>query len=117
VDNNQLSNPRVNAISQKILEAARGTLGNKLERVILFGSYARGDYDHDSDIDFLILGNIPQEEAGIWRRNIRKLLPLIDLEYDIAVSLHVTSTSIFNQYIDTLPYYMNIVREGVWLYE
>jgi len=108
-------NPHITALTPKVLKAAKDTLGDKLEKVILFGSYARGDFDSESDIDFFILGNIPQEEAGKWRGNIRKRLPLIDLEYDITVSLHVTGSSIFNQYADTLPYYMNIIREGIQL--
>jgi len=107
--------PSIATLTHKVLIAAKETLGDKLEKVILFGSYARGDYDDESDIDFLILGDIPQEEASEWRGNIRKRLPLIDLEHDITVSLHVTGSAIFNQYAETLPYYMNIIREGVQL--
>ena len=110
---NQWSDTRINAVTQKVLNATKDTLGDKLEKVILFGSYARGDFDDESDIDFFILANVPQEDVGKCRGNIRKRLPLIDLEYDITVSLHVTCSSIFRQYADTLPYYMNIVREGV----
>jgi len=84
-------------------------------QTILFGSYARGDFDDESDMDFFILANVPQEDAGKWRSNIRKRLPLIDLEHDITVSLHVTGSSVFYRYADTLPYYMNVLREGVLL--
>ena len=110
-----MTQQKLTTLTQKVIIAAKDTLGDKLDTVVLFGSYARGDYDSESDIDFFILGDIPQEEASQWRRNIRKRLTLIDLEYDITVSLHVTASSIFNQYSNTLPYYMNIVREGVRL--
>jgi len=112
---NDLTDPRINAVTQKVLEAAKDSLGDKLDKVILYGSYARGDHDNESDIDFFILANVPQEEAGKWRGDIRKRLPGIGLDYDIVVSLHVTGSSIFNKYINTLPFYMNIVREGVQL--
>jgi len=115
MDKKRLPNPRITAVAQKVLNAAKDTLGDKLEKVILFGSYARGDFDDESDIDFFILANVPQKDAGKWRGNIRKRLPLIDLEHDITVSLHVTGSSVFHQYADTLPYYMNIIREGVTL--
>jgi len=60
VQTNNLADPRVVAISQKVMQAARDTLGDKLEKVIIYGSYARGDYDHESDIDFFILADVPQ---------------------------------------------------------
>ena len=112
-----VTDPRVNAVAQRVLKAAEDALGNKLDKVILYGSYARDDYDSESDIDFFILADVPQEEASARRRDIRKLLPGIDLEYDIPVSLHVTGSTVFNRYVDSLPYYMNVVREGVVLGE
>ncbi len=38
-------------LSKKIREK----FGNDVEKIILFGSYARGDYDKDSDIDLLVI--------------------------------------------------------------
>jgi predicted nucleotidyltransferase len=111
-----ISDPRISEISEKVLQAAKDTLGDKLDKVILYGSYARGDYDHESDIDFFILADVSQEEAGRWRSDIRDKVPYIDLEYDILVSLKVTGTSTFNNYIDALPFYMNVIKDGVVLY-
>ena len=38
----------------------RKIYGNHLKTVILYGSYARGDYTADSDVDLMILvGGIP----------------------------------------------------------
>jgi len=54
----RLSDPRINAVTQKVLHAAKETLGDKLDKVILFGSYARGDFDRDSDIDIFCFGKI-----------------------------------------------------------
>jgi len=112
---NIITNPYISEISQKVLQAAKDTLGERLDRVILYGSYARGDYDNESDIDFFILANVPQEEAGKWRNEINKKIPYIDLDYDILVSLKVTGCDIFKQYVNTLPFYQNVIREGVLL--
>ena len=30
-------------------------LGNRIKRIILYGSYARGDYNNNSDVDIMIL--------------------------------------------------------------
>jgi predicted nucleotidyltransferase len=44
VQTNNITDPRVIAISQRVVQAIRDTLDDKLEKVILYGSYARGDY-------------------------------------------------------------------------
>jgi len=110
-----ITDPRIIEISQKVAQAAKFVLGDRLQKVILYGSYARGDYDHESDIDFFILADVPQEEASRWRNSIYDKIPYIDLDYDIIVSVKVTGSKVFNEYIDTLPFYMNVVREGIVL--
>ena len=110
-----LADPRINELSQRVVKAAKDTLGDKLDKIYLFGSYARGDYDEESDVDFLIVTHLPQEEASKSQGNIRDNLPGIDLEFDITVSLHATGSAIFNRYVNTLPFYRNVVREGVVL--
>jgi uncharacterized protein len=45
-------------------------LGEKLEKVILFGSYARGDYDEESDIDIMVIADIALGEANETRDKI-----------------------------------------------
>jgi len=110
---NNISDSRIMEISQKVLQAAQNILGDKLEKVILYGSYARGDYDNESDIDFFILADVAQEESGVWRNKIRKIIPYIDLDYDICVSIHVTGSSIFYEYAEILPFFMNVIKEGV----
>ena len=111
-----VSNPKINEVTLKVVNAARDTLGPRLEKVILFGSYARGDYDEYSDVDICVLADVPNDEVSMWHGNIRKRLPLIDLDYDITVCIHVTDSALFKQYANTLPYFMNIEREGVPLY-
>ena len=41
MNNSQLADPRINAIAQKVFNATKDILGERLEKVILFGSYAR----------------------------------------------------------------------------
>ena len=39
-------------------------LGNKLSKVILYGSYARGDFRENSDIDIMVSTNLTDDEIG-----------------------------------------------------
>ncbi|MCL1820420.1 MAG: nucleotidyltransferase domain-containing protein [Oscillospiraceae bacterium] len=111
----QTSDTRVNEVIKKVIKAAQDTLGDRLDRVILFGSYARGDFDSESDIDFLIIAHVSQEEANKRRGDIRKRLPGIDIEYDLTVCLHVTGAEVFNRFQNILPFYQSVLREGVLL--
>jgi len=52
------------------------------EKIILFGSYARGDYGPDSDLDLMVvMQNIQssREESTRLRRALRGLLVPIDI--------------------------------------
>ncbi|MDZ7623554.1 MAG: nucleotidyltransferase domain-containing protein [Ignavibacteriaceae bacterium] len=52
-------------LKREVEEAAKNLLGDKLIKVILYGSYARGDYDKDSDIDFALMSNVNESEISI----------------------------------------------------
>ena len=39
----------LNEVTSRVCAAAKEVLGGKLEKVVLFGSYARGDYREWSD--------------------------------------------------------------------
>ena len=102
-------------ITSKVVLAAKESLGDKLDRVILYGSYARGDFDDESDIDIMVLADIPLESRGSERDKIRMLLGYIDLDNDVVLSLNVTDCTTFYQYVDILPFYTNVENDGVIL--
>ena len=103
-------------ITEKVCASAKDVLGDKLEKVYLFGSYARGDYDNESDIDIMVLADIRPEDANNTRKAIHGKTGDLDLEYDVVISLHMTCSAIFHKYINILPYYMNVQRKGVVLH-
>ena len=113
MNNNIITDSRVNEISKRVVQAAKNTFMDRLDKVYLYGSYARGDYDNESDIDFLIVVDTSQEEACAKHIEVRSHMPGIDLEFDILVSCCVTSSEVFNQYVNDLPFYSNVVKEGI----
>ena len=105
----------LNIITNEILKAARESLGDRLEKIILYGSYARKDYDDDSDIDIMVLANIPREDCWKERAKINSRTGWLDLEYDVLVSLQVTDSKTFYNFLRTEPFYQNVLRDGVVL--
>jgi len=105
----------LNQISTRVVQVARESLGDKLDKVILYGSYARGDYDDESDIDIMILADIPLVDRGREREKIRSLLNYIDLDFDVVLSLNVTDCDTFNKFLPVEPFYKRVLSDGVIL--
>ena len=103
----------LNEILQKIAVETKNIYGSKLESVILFGSYARGDYNDESDIDILLLVDLPETELVNYRRLIEALCGQLLFEYGIVVSAIEKDLNTYNKYSKALPFYMNIQKEGV----
>lgn len=55
-------------------EILRKIYGSHLKTVILYGSYARGDYKADSDIDIMILLDLSDIDIKQYRMNCQEKL-------------------------------------------
>jgi len=84
--------------------------GNQLKAVILFGSYARGDYDESSDLDvMLVLG----EYRSYWEELVRtsQMVSDLSLKYDITISRTIMTEEQWRN--ADMPVLRNIRAEGV----
>ena len=82
--------------------------------IILYGSYARGDSNSDSDIDILIL----LDKKNVTRDDEIKIkYPLYDIEFDTGqiISPLVISKKKWNTLHRITPFYYNVTKEGVVL--
>lgn len=104
----------------KILQAIRGEairqFGAQLDAVVLYGSYARGDYDDESDIDVMVRVKLSKPLLAQYRKTFSHLGSDLGLEHDITVSIHLQDQETFEKYKNDLPFYRNILREGVPVY-
>ena len=105
----------LNRITEKVVNAAKENLGKKLDKVILYGSYARGDYNDESDIDILILADIPLKNRWREREKIREIIGRIDMDYDVVLCLSVVDSDTFNKYLPVEPFYTNVLKDGLIL--
>ena len=82
---------------------------NRIEEIIAFGSYARGNADEDSDIDVLIIGDVKLDEV------IDVSFPIL-LKYGVYISPIVMTKDYYNSLKSKSSFIKNILREGVQLY-
>lgn len=101
----------------KFVNGCTEILGSRLKKIILYGSYARGDYNNSSDIDLLVLTDYRQEEFYSVLKKISSMTYDIELEYNIILTPLIGNLDKFNNEIDTIPFYSNIQKEGVVLSE
>lgn len=100
-------------ILNRIVCFSKDVFKDKLENVILFGSYARGDYDEESDIDILIVANLSAEEMSTYRCKIDSICGELLFDYGVLVSVIEKDYETYSKYSDVLPFYKNIAKEGV----
>ena len=87
--------------------------GNRLINLVLYGSYARGDFDSESDIDVMALVDMSKNELQKYRRTVSALANEIDLKYNVLLSIKLQDDESFSKYQKALPFYQNIIKEGV----
>ncbi len=90
--------------------------GNRLKKIILYGSYAKNKQSNESDIDFFVLVDDTEENLRRTKYRIADIMTTLSLNYDILVSITEETYSRYRDYSDFLPFYKNISREGVTIY-
>ncbi|AWX31877.1 nucleotidyltransferase domain-containing protein [Methanosphaera sp. BMS] len=88
-------------------EFAEAINSDKILKIILFGSVARGDDTDDSDIDILIISDYMNE---IWD-DIADLIGEFVLEKQELISAHIMTTDRFNT-TQNYSFLSNVLEEG-----
>jgi len=97
-------------ILTRFKDSAANVYGSKLKKVILYGSYARGMANQNSDIDLMIvLSEMDSAFAEIDRLNDIKYD--ICLDYEVYISTNPVSEHVFSH--SKLPVFNNVTREGI----
>lgn len=91
--------------------------GDHLKTVILYGSYARGDYTEDSDIDIMVLLDLSDMDIKKYRHELSGMTYDFNMDYDLEIKPIAKNKEHFNKWVDVYPFYANIEREGVKLFD
>ena len=90
--------------------------------MILYGSYARGDYRPDSDIDIMILVDLTDQEITDKGHLLSDMTFEYNFDDDLMIMPIVKNSDHFHKWLRAYPFYYtfcktyNIKKEGVELY-
>lgn len=105
------------ALLTQYLSEVQKIYGEHLKSAILYGSYARGDYTSDSDVDIMLLVDLSQEEIDVYGDALSELGYEYNINHDLWVMPVVKNQQHFKRWAAAYPFYSNVQKEGVVLYE
>ena len=108
-----------NAIEKTMVQyvdVVKKIYGESLRQVILYGSYARGDYNNDSDVDIMILVDIEDREISSYGMQLSDKTFDFNFDNDTQIMPIVKNINHFEKWLRAYPFYYNVKKEGVSLY-
>ena len=103
----------INTIISDYIQQVKIILGDSCTKAVLYGSYARGDYTVDSDIDIVLFTSKKTNEFYLLIDKIAELTFETNVKYDILISPVFQNENDYNRLLTALPYFQSIQREGV----
>ena len=99
----------VEEILRDFKKKVESILKEKFVEAILFGSYARGDYEHGSDIDLLLV--VKEKLTRKEKERISKITADLSLTYDVVITCF---DYLYTDFRDrNSPFLLNVRKEGV----
>lgn len=97
-------------------QEVRKLMGKDLKKLLVYGSYARGDYNDNSDVDIMILTSIKEDKIEQMEDILYDKAFDFLMKYGIQISVIVKNEEHFNYWLGALPFYDNVSREGVEIF-
>ena len=98
---------RMQSLIDQYVEEIKRIYGSHVKQIILYGSYARGDFRPDSDVDIMMKA---------YGQQLSYMTYDFNMDHDLDIKPIAKSEAHFNKWIVNYPFYSNIHKEGVVLY-
>lgn len=107
------SQRELNILLKKLAEIYQSVYGSDIVKILMYGSYARGTFTADSDLDVVAIVKGSRDELQRKLKTIWDYSCELELEYETILSPTVIPYEEFETYKQDMPYYRNIEQEGV----
>ena len=88
----------------------------KLDKVILYGSYARGDFDEESDIDVMIVVDMSEENLRDYEALFTEFSSDASIESAVLIVPFLCSRERFDTQAEYVPFIQTVNEEGRIVY-
>jgi predicted nucleotidyltransferase len=112
-----MTDKKLKKLLSDLQKELQSLLGEKLVKVILYGSYANKTFDEESDVDIMVLTDLSEREIKQIDDRINELVVELSLKYDLFVSIFLKPADQFYKFSDVIPFYKNVLEQGITLYE
>ena len=110
------SNMNKEKLFSELNENMAHLFGNRLKKIILYGSYAKNKQNKESDIDFIVLVDDTEKNLRNNKYQIADIMAKLSLHHDILVSITEETYSRYTEYLEILPFFKNVSKEGIEIY-
>lgn len=101
---------------RQYVEEVKKIYGSHLSKVVLYGSYARGDFSPESDIDIMILLDLSDLDLKTYSQQLSYMTYDFNMDHDLDIKPIVKNEAHFLKWVQNYPFYSNVQNEGVILY-
>lgn len=98
----------------RLVEGLREIYGDLIISIVLYGSVARGTNTDESDIDIALL--LKDGQTREMYDKMGDLVVDLELEYDKVLSVLRIDYEKFKTWENTMPFYINVKKDGVILW-
>ena len=106
----------LNRIMDSIYRFSQRIFAAKLDKVILYGSYARGDFDGDSDIDIMIVVDMNKANLRHYEALFTDFSSDASLENEVLIVPLLCDKASFEARMEYVPFFRNVNAEGKVIY-
>ena len=111
----ELMKQDVENILHKIIQKLAAPPHSTVRKIMLYGSYARGDFTKNSDIDIMVL--VDDENPYKPYSTIKSEVDMLSDQYLVMISCHFQNYQHFYNAMNSTSFYKNIEKEGVVYYD
>ena len=100
-------------ILSEVYSACSSIFKELMKEAYLYGSYARGDYGKESDVDILVTAVLDRSDLAKYRYELASVSSDLSLKHNVTVSVTVKPHEDFVRYSSSVPFYTNVIKEGI----
>lgn len=101
---------------KRFVDSVKSQLGDKVRKIVVYGSYARGEANEESDIDIMVMMEAEPGELRQYREALLDIQVDLSLEFGVLVSVVLQSRTEFEHWLPAIPFFQNVDREGIGIY-